>query len=387
MKKLLMVFGTRPEAIKMAPLVNEIKSHRDDLSLSVCITAQHREMLDQVLSLFNIVPDHDFDIMKDGQSLPDLVAQIMVRLNTLLDQDPPDCIIVQGDTATALTASMVAFFRQIPVVHIEAGLRTGNIHSPWPEEFNRRVIGIVTELHFAPTEAARRNLIAERGSDDGVFVTGNTGIDSLLHVSNTLLTKGDTARTLQNKYAFAQEFNRFILMTNHRRENFGSRMEGIFEAISTLARRYPDVGIIFPVHRNPMVRAAIRAALDERPNIRLIDPVDYLDFVYLMGKAHLIITDSGGIQEEAPSLGKPVLLTRDTSERPEAIDAGTVRMVGYDRDKLIDNVTELLTSDAAYSAMSSIKNPYGDGTASTQIVAQLRRTDFTTLLARRRTGG
>lgn len=386
MKKILMVFGTRPEAIKMAPLVREIRRYPGDIDLKLCVTAQHRDMLDQVLDLFSIQPDYDLDVMSHGQSLPDLVANMLAKLNVVLSVEKPDCVMIHGDTATALTAALAAFLSQIPIAHVEAGLRTHDVHSPWPEEFSRTVAGIAAELHFAPTQSAARNLEIHQGKQREIYVTGNTGIDSLLYVSQTLLHQASTTARLKAKYSFVEKFSRFILVTNHRRENFGSRMEGIFTAISDLAEQHPDVGFVFPVHKNPKVRDAVRDALLNLPNIHLIDPVEYVDFVYLMSKCYLIITDSGGIQEEAPSLGKPVILTRDTSERPEAIEAGTVRMVGYDGDALKKSVNSLLLSEVLYQEMSCIKNPYGNGTAALRIVDVLRQTNFAELLKRRMVG-
>lgn len=373
MKKILLVFGTRPEAIKMAPLVHEMKRYPQDFELKVCVTAQHREMLDQVLDLFEISPDYDFDIMKAGQSLSDIVASILSKLSDVVEKDRPDCIVVHGDTSTALASSLVGFFHRIPVAHVEAGLRTGNISSPWPEEFNRRVVGLVTDLHFSPTEASKQNIIRERGANAQVFVTGNTGIDALFYVLHTLLARSDVSKKIREKYDFITKFEKFILITNHRRENFGEKMEGIFYAIADLAKAHPKVGFLFPIHKNPEVQRSSRSVLSGFQNVILTDPLDYLDFVYLMDKCTLIITDSGGIQEEAPSLGKPVILTRDTSERPEAIHAGTVKMVGYDRNVITESVSELLSSPVAYALMSSIKNPYGDGQASKQIAKILKK--------------
>ncbi len=386
MKKIIMVFGTRPEAIKMAPLIREIQKYPKDIDLKICVTAQHRDMLDQVLDIFGIKPDYDLDVMSHGQSLPDLVANMLAKLNVVLSEDKPDCVMIHGDTATALAAALSAFLSQIPIAHVEAGLRTHDVYSPWPEEFSRTVAGIAAELHFAPTESAAKNLENHQGKHREIYVTGNTGIDSLLYVSQKILTDPATTARLKNEYLFAEKFSRFILVTNHRRENFGSRMEGIFGAISDLAKEHPDVGFVFPVHKNPKVREAVGDALLNLPNIHLIDPVEYVDFVYLMSKSYLIITDSGGIQEEAPSLGKPVILTRETSERPEAIEAGTVRMVGYDGDALKKSVNSLLESKALYQEMSCIKNPYGNGTAALQIVEVLRQTDFADLLNRRTAG-
>lgn len=364
MKKVLFVFGTRPEAIKMAP-VYEVLRETPGLDVRVAVTAQHREMLDQVLRLFGIAPDYDLNVMKPGQGLTEITAAVLAGLKPVLEECSPDLVLVHGDTTTTLSASIAAYYQRIPVGHIEAGLRTGNIYSPWPEEINRKVSGAIAQLHFAPTEKAASNLKSEAISADRISITGNTVIDALLKVVERL--ENDP----QQSAAFDAEFGidptkRLILVTGHRRESFGGGFERICSALVTLAKR-DDVQIIYPVHLNPNVKGPVEISLGELQCVSLIPPQDYLPFVHLMRRAYLILTDSGGVQEEAPSLGKPVLVMRDTTERPEAVDAGTVKLVGTDVDLIVREVTILLEDQAAYEAMSRAHNPYGDGLASQRI--------------------
>lgn len=362
---MLTVFGTRPEAIKMAPLV-QLLSDRPGIDARVCVTAQHREMLDQVLALFGIRPNYDLAVMKADQTLFSLTADVLVAMKPVLEDFAPDLVLVHGDTTTTMAASLAAFYCQIPVGHVEAGLRTGNIRSPWPEEINRKVAGAIADYHFAPTDRARDNLLAENVAADRIYVTGNTVIDALQQ------TAAKIADDDALKNGFSAEFDidpnrRLILVTGHRRENFGGGFQRICAAIESLAAR-DDVQIIYPVHLNPNVKGPVEERLINLPNVRLIAPQPYLPFVYLMTRADIILTDSGGVQEEAPSLGKPVLVMRDTSERPEAIDAGTVLLVGTETKAIVDAANRLLDDSAAYRAMSMAHNPYGDGRASQRIV-------------------
>lgn len=364
MKKVLLVFGTRPEAIKMAPVYVVLKA-TPSLDVRVAVTAQHREMLDQVLRLFGIKPDYDLNVMKPGQGLTEITAAVLAGLKPVLEEFAPDLLLVHGDTTTTLSASLAAYYQQIPVGHVEAGLRTGNIYSPWPEEINRKVTGAIAQLHFAPTEKAATNLENEAVSTDRISVTGNTVIDALLKVVKRL--ENDP----QQSAAFDVEFGidptkRLILVTGHRRESFGSGFERICSALATIAKR-EDVQIIYPVHLNPNVKGPVEISLGELECVKLIAPQDYLPFVHLMRRADIILTDSGGVQEEAPSLGKPVLVMRDTTERPEAVDAGTVELVGTDADLIVRETAMLLEDQAAYDAMSRAHNPYGDGQASLRI--------------------
>lgn len=368
MKRILLVFGTRPEAIKMAPVVNELQKHPDQFETLVCVTAQHRQMLDQVLDLFKIHPDYDLNIMKPGQNLYDITANVLLGMRQVLIEAQPDLVLVHGDTTTTMAASLAAFYAHIPVGHVEAGLRTGNKLAPFPEEINRRVAGCVCDLHFAPTPRSRDNLLAEGVAAGTVHVTGNTVIDALLEVVGKLRTD----RTLQNQMAarfnFLDQTKRLILVTGHRRENFGEGFENICRAIKAIAQSNHDVEIVYPVHLNPNVQEPVNRILAECPSVHLIDPQDYLPFVYLMDRSYLIITDSGGVQEEAPSLGKPVLVMRETTERPEAVTAGTVKLVGTDVNKIVKETQILLDNKAAYAAMSHAHNPYGDGLAAKRIV-------------------
>ncbi|MDP1634323.1 MAG: UDP-N-acetylglucosamine 2-epimerase (non-hydrolyzing) [Gallionellaceae bacterium] len=367
--KILSVFGTRPEAIKMAPVVMAL-AVADGIESRVCVTAQHREMLDQVLALFRITPDYDLNLMKPGQDLNDITAGVLHGLKPVLKDFCPDLVLVHGDTTTTLAASLAAYYQQIPVGHVEAGLRTGNIYSPWPEEINRKVTGAITRLHFAPTERARDNLLAENVLSGHIIVTGNTVIDALHQVVTNL--GSDKALTAHFAELFALDpQRRMILVTGHRRESFGDGFERICEALARLSRR-EDVQIVYPVHLNPNVKGPVERTLGNLPNVRLIAPQEYLPFVYLMSRAAIILTDSGGVQEEAPSLGKPVLVMRETTERPEAVEAGTVRLVGTDTDRIVANVTELLDNSTAYEAMSLAHNPYGDGMAVGRIIEAIR---------------
>lgn len=367
--RVLSVFGTRPEAIKMAPVVKALAA-ADGIDARVCVTGQHREMLDQVLSLFSIVPDYDLAIMRPGQSLGDITSAVLSALDVVLADFRPDLVLVHGDTTTTLAASLAAYYRQIPVGHVEAGLRTGNIYSPWPEEINRKVASAVCELHFAPTEQSRANLRKENVPDDRIVVTGNTVIDALHDVVRLIQGDGDLSAQLAKRFGIDED-RRIILVTGHRRESFGDGFERICAGLARLAER-PDVEIIYPVHLNPNVKGPVERLLGGYSNIRLLPPQDYLPFVYLMSRADIIITDSGGVQEEAPSLGKPVLVMRDTTERPEAVEAGTVRLVGTDTALIVSSVADLLDDRAAYEGMSFAHNPYGDGHAADRILATIR---------------
>lgn len=362
--RVLLVFGTRPEAIKMAPVVKALRNS-PAIDVRVCVTAQHREMLDQVLNLFQIKPDYDLNLMAPGQGLFEITSGALMGLQKVLADASPNLVLVHGDTATTLAASLAAYYERIPVGHVEAGLRTGNIYSPWPEEINRKVAGAITRLHFAPTENAKHNLIAENVPKDHVFVTGNTVIDALFDVVRKLDQESATSDALDEAIAFDPS-RRTVLVTGHRRESFGEGFLQICDALARLAKR-DDIQIIYPVHLNPNVKGPIEAHLDAVERITLIEPQDYLPFVHLMRRADVILTDSGGVQEEAPSLGKPVLVMRDTTERPEAVDAGTVKLVGTDSDRIVWEVSRLLDDPVAYKAMSQAHNPYGDGLASDRI--------------------
>lgn len=364
MFKVLAVFGTRPEAIKMAPVVKALEK-TPNVSLAVAVTAQHREMLDQVLKLFDIVPDHDLDIMKPGQGLHEITSNVLTGLKPVFQQVRPDLVLVHGDTTTTLATSLAAYYDRIPVGHVEAGLRTGNIYSPWPEEINRKVAGAITRLHFAPTEKSRQNLLREGVPDAHVHVTGNTVIDALLDVVARLERDPQTSAALDEQLGLDPS-RRLILVTGHRRESFGGGFERICDALCRLAERR-DVHIIYPVHLNPNVIGPVKERLGDIGNISLIAPQDYLPFVHLMRRADVILTDSGGVQEEAPSLGKPVLVMRDTTERPEAVEAGTVKLVGTDSDLIVAEITRLLDDPTTYDAMAKAHNPYGDGLAAGRI--------------------
>ena len=359
-KRQLLIFGTRPEAIKMAPLVKLLQSD-PRCDAQVCVTAQHREMLDQVLDLFAIEPEFDLNLMKPGQGLYEITANALMGLKPVLEEVQPDIVLVHGDTTTTLSASLAAYYARIPVGHVEAGLRTGNIYSPWPEEINRKVTGAITQLHFAPTQGSRTNLLAENVSEQAITVTGNTVIDALLDVVSKL--ESDTDLSAKFDVEFGLDPNkRMILVTGHRRESFGGGFERICDALAQLANR-EDCEIVYPVHLNPNVQGPVEQNLANLPRVKLIPPQDYLPFVHLMRRADIILTDSGGVQEEAPSLGKPVLVMRDTTERPEAVEAGTVKLVGTDTDLIVSETTRLLDDASAYAQMSQAHNPYGDGQA------------------------
>lgn len=380
MKTIMLVFGTRPEAIKMAPLVKELQKHSQRYKTIVCVTGQHREMLDQVLSLFEITPDYDLNIMKQGQDLYDVTSRILLGMREVLTQCKPDLLLVHGDTATSTAAALGAFYAQIPVGHVEAGLRTYDIYSPWPEEMNRQITGRISTLHFSPTEVSRRNLLNEAVKEEGIFVTGNTVIDALHLVVNKI--NNDTSLEAQLVAKIAEmgydvnrlnEGRRLVLITGHRRENFGDGFKNICNALKDLAQKYGDVDFLYPMHLNPNVRRPIKETFSdvEHGNVFFIEPVEYLYFVYLMTRSYLILTDSGGIQEEAPSLGKPVLVMREVTERPEALEAGTIRLVGTNRRLIVDEASKFIDDAEYYAANERIANPYGDGTACRQIVAAI----------------
>lgn len=363
--KILVVFGTRPEAIKMAPVV-EVLKRTAAFETRVCVTAQHREMLDQVLALFNIQPEFDLNLMQRGQDLTDITARVLIGLRDVYAQWRPDVVLVHGDTTTTMAAALSAYYQRIPVAHVEAGLRTGNLYSPWPEELNRKVAGALSAVHFAPTPQARENLLREGYKPDSIHITGNTVIDALLEVNERIGTDTALSARLASQFPFLNANKRMVLVTGHRRENFGTGFENICAALAKLAKR-PEIQIVYPVHLNPQVQEPVNRLLGGLPNVVLIEPQDYLPFVYLMGRSTLILTDSGGVQEEAPSLGKPVLVMRDTTERPEAVEAGTVRLVGTDPEKILGEANILLDDEAAYDAMARSHNPYGDGRAAIRI--------------------
>src|SRR5690554_1947200 len=368
--KTLCVFGTRPEAIKMAPLAIQL-AEDDRFDAKVCVTGQHREMLDQVLDLFELKPDYDLNIMKPGQDLTDVTAGILQGLKPVLADFKPDIVLVHGDTATTFVATLAAYYQQIPVGHVEAGLRTGNIYSPWPEEGNRKLTGTLTTLHFAPTVTSKQNLINEGIKETNIEVTGNTVIDALLDVVAKLESNQELQQRFSDQFNFLDAEKKLILVTGHRRESFGGGFERICQALVDTAKAYPDVEVLYPVHLNPNVREPVNRLLQGINNVHLIEPLDYLPFVYLMNRAHIILTDSGGIQEEAPSLGKPVLVMQDTTERPEAVEAGTVKLVGTDVSMITRNIGLLLKDGDAYTAMSRAHNPYGDGKACHRIAQAL----------------
>lgn len=362
--KIMTIFGTRPEAIKMAPVIRELRKH-PEIETRVCITAQHREMLDQVMQLFHLQADYDLNIMAKGQTLYDITGRVLRGLQEVFSKEKPDCVLVHGDTTTTFTAALAAFYAQIPVGHVEAGLRTGNLLSPFPEEANRQLTGVLANYHFAPTETARDNLLRENKDPSRIFVTGNTVIDALF-------------ATVKKDYTFSdkeleqiEEHKRVILVTTHRRENLGAPMHHVYRALRRLVDDIPDTEIVFPVHRNPLVREAVSEELEGHPRIHLVEPMEYEPFTNLMARSAIVLTDSGGIQEEAPSLGKPVLVLRDTTERPEAVAAGTVKLVGTDEEAVYETAHRLLTDEGAYREMAEAVNPYGDGHASERIVAWL----------------
>ena len=379
MKKILLVFGTRPEAIKMAPLVKEFQKYPTRFNTIVCITGQHREMLEQVIKIFNIVPDYNLNIMKQGQDLYDITAKVMLGMRDVLKLCNPDIVLVHGDTTTSTAAAIAAFYEQIPVGHVEAGLRTHNIYSPWPEEMNRQITGRIATYNFAPTILSKENLLAENIKEDSIYVTGNTVIDALLWVvkkidedkalnyelKKILKTSGYDVNRLNNG-------KKLVLITGHRRENFGTGFSNICNALHSLKNKYQDVDFVYPMHLNPNVRKPIHEVFGEDlcnlGNMFFIEPLDYLSFVYLMKKSYIVLTDSGGIQEEAPGLGKPVLVMRDTTERPEAVKAGTVKLVGTNYNKIIDEVSALIENNEYYNSMSKATNPYGDGNACSRII-------------------
>ena len=365
--RVLTVFGTRPEAIKMAPLVHAL-AKKSEIDAKVCVTAQHREMLDQVLSLFEITPDYDLNIMQPGQSLSQVTSSILSGMEAVLTEFQPDAVLVHGDTATTFAVSLAAFYQQIPVGHVEAGLRTGNLYSPWPEEGNRKLTGALAKWHFAPTETSKANLMAENVSSEHITVTGNTVIDALIDVVEKLQQNPGIETLAGESYSFILPERKVVLITGHRRESFGGGFERICIALAKLASENPEVDFIYPMHLNPNVREPVTRLLSEHNNIHLIEPLDYLPFVNLMRKSHIILTDSGGIQEEAPSLGKPVLVMRDTTERPEAVEAGTVKLVGTNTEVIVAEVQQLLNDAQLYEAMSKAHNPYGDGMACQRIV-------------------
>ncbi len=374
--KVLTVFGTRPEAIKMAPLVHALAKD-PYFDARVCVTAQHREMLDQVLHLFSIVPDYDLNIMKPGQGLTEITCRILEGLKPVLEEFTPDVVLVHGDTTTTVAASLAAFYQRIPVGHVEAGLRTGDLGSPWPEEANRTLTGRLALYHFAPTENSRANLLRENVADNRIFVTGNTVIDALISIRDRILADDSRQRDLASRYPFLRDDKKLILVTGHRRESFGQGFEHICEALVEIARQNQDVQIVYPVHLNPNVSEPVNRILGQVDNVTLIEPQDYLPFVWLMNRAWLILTDSGGIQEEAPSLGKPVLVMRETTERPEAVKAGTVRLVGTDSTRIVAEVSRLLHDDREYHIMSKAHNPYGDGKACARILHALKNNRIT----------
>ncbi len=382
MKTLLLVFGTRPEAIKMAPVVKEFQKHKDEFNTLVCVTGQHREMLDQVLRIFNIKPDYDLNIMQKGQDLYDVTSRVLLGMRDVLKEVKPDIVFVHGDTTTSTAAALAAFYQQIPVAHVEAGLRTGNIYSPWPEEMNRQITGRIATYDFSPTPLSKQNLLMEHVDESKITVTGNTVIDALHIVVNRIHQDSLLDTKLEEKLlGFGYDVKRLangkklVLITGHRRENFGDGFISMCTAIKDLTQKYPDVDFVYPMHLNPNVRKPIHEVfgddLSHLGNMFFIEPLEYLEFVYLMEKSNIVLTDSGGIQEEAPGLGKPVLVMRDTTERPEALDAGTVKLVGTDYNKIVNEVSTLLDNPVEYERMSHAVNPYGDGKASSRIVEKL----------------
>ncbi len=365
--KVLSVFGTRPEAIKMAPLIIKLNSIRE-IESKVCVTGQHRQMLDQVLDVFSIRADYDLNIMKPNQSLADITSSILKELENVIDDFEPDVVLVHGDTATTFAASLAAYYRKIPIGHVEAGLRTGDIYSPWPEEANRKLTTALAKYHFAPTEQSKNNLVLEGVKTDNIYITGNTVVDALLIVSSKLEENKHLNITMKNKFKYLDSNKKMILVTGHRRENFGKGFEEICKALVEIATLYPECQIVYPVHLNPNVREPVNRILNNISNIILIEPQEYLPFIYLMKSSYLILTDSGGIQEEAPSLGKPVLVMRDNTERPEAVKTGNVKLVGTDRKTIVENIITLFNDTERYKEMSEAANPYGDGNSSQKIV-------------------
>lgn len=375
MMKVLSIFGTRPEAIKMAPVIHELEKHPGSFQCLVCVTAQHRQMLDQVLDLFDIRPDYDLDLMTPGQDLYDITTKVMIGLRRILADLQPDLVLVHGDTTTTMAAALAAYYSRIPVGHVEAGLRTGDKYAPFPEEINRRVAGVLADIHFAPTVSAQNNLIAEGVKPAAVHVTGNTVIDALLATVQKFRDDRALRESLTERFGFVGPARRLILVTGHRRENFGAGFEDICLALRDIATAHRDVDIIYPVHLNPNVQEPVNRILGDGScsNLHLIAPVDYLPFVYLMDRSFMVITDSGGVQEEAPSLGKPVLVMRETTERPEAIESGSAILVGTCRETIVSAASTLLDNEGAYQAMSMAHNPYGDGMAAQRIVEILKK--------------
>ncbi|MEN8276052.1 UDP-N-acetylglucosamine 2-epimerase (non-hydrolyzing) [Acinetobacter seifertii] len=374
MKKILIVFGTRPEAIKMAPLVKEFQKDINSFETKVCVTAQHRQMLDQVLEIFDIKPDYDLNIMKPGQDLYDITSNVLIGMKSVLDDFKPDVVLVHGDTTTTLSASLAAFYAKIKVGHVEAGLRTNNIYSPWPEEGNRQLTGILANYHFAPTQQSEENLLKEGKKQQDIYVTGNTVIDALMYVLQQIENQPTLKEKIKSKISQQYPLNekrKIILVTGHRRENFGQGFINICEGLKELAKNNPDIDIVYPVHLNPNVQKPVNEILSDLTNVYLIDPLQYEEFIYMMNESYFIITDSGGIQEEAPSLGKPVLVIRDTTERPEAVMAGTVKLVGTDKNTLFKEAQTLIDNKIEYEKMAQSHNPYGDGRACARIVKNL----------------
>lgn len=362
-KKVMVIFGTRPEAIKMCPLVKELQTRRN-LETVVCVTGQHREMLQQVLKIFNVEPDYNLDIMKSNQTLFDVTNAILSKIKEVLEKEKPDIVLVHGDTSTTFVSALACYYLQIPVGHVEAGLRTGNIYSPFPEEFNRQAVSVISKLNFAPTEMAKQNLLNEGRDNNSIFVTGNTAIDAL---------KTTVRSTYSNPYLEWAKDCRLIMLTAHRRENLGEPMRNMFKAVKMIAEEFKDVKIIYPIHMNPLVRSIANEILGDLESVKIIEPLEVVDFHNFMAQSYMILTDSGGIQEEAPSLGKPVLVMRDTTERPEGIEAGTLKLVGTDTDTIYNNFKLLLTDKKEYEKMSKARNPYGDGTSSKQIADILEK--------------
>jgi UDP-N-acetylglucosamine 2-epimerase (non-hydrolysing) len=375
-KKVMLVFGTRPEAIKMAPLVHMLKSDSENFEVCVCVTAQHREMLDQVLDLFHIYPDADLNVMKPGQDLFDVTSNVLSGLKSIINEIKPNIILVHGDTTTSFAAALAGFYSNIPIAHVEAGLRTFDIFAPFPEEFNRQVTSKITKWHFAPTETASKHLINEGISAQSIFITGNTVIDSLFwmldQIEANVEKKFRITNELNGLLSFEWQSEKFVLITGHRRENFGTGFEQICSAISILAKQFPEIHFVYPVHLNPNIQNPVKTILSDFPNIHLINPINYDLFVYLLKHSYIVLTDSGGIQEEAPSLGKPVLVMRDVTERPEAVSAGTVELVGANTTNIVKGVISLIENESVYNRMSCAHNPYGDGKACERIVNILR---------------
>ena len=379
MKKILIVFGTRPEAIKMAPLVKAFQKEKINFETRVCVTAQHRQMLDQVLDIFDIQPDYDLNIMKPGQDLYDITANVLIGMKTVLSDFNPDIVLVHGDTTTTLSASLAAYYAKVKVGHVEAGLRTNDVYSPWPEEGNRQLTGVLANYHFAPTEISEQNLLVEGKAKNTIFVTGNTVIDALFYVVNRTENNKTLKKKIETELSQQYQLNdsrKFILVTGHRRENFGEGFINICEGLKQIAVSNPHIDIVYPVHLNPNVQKPVNEILSNVPNIYLIDPLQYEEFIYLMNKSSFIITDSGGIQEEAPSLGKPVLVMRDTTERPEAVAAGTVKLVGCNKTVLFEEAQILIHNAQAYEKMAKAHNPYGDGKACERIVEILAKSEI-----------